>query len=156
MTITAWRLLHPKWLDSAFDGEGARLTGGRWNSKGVPLVYLSSNLALAALELLVHIDYHRALSTHCAIQVHFDEHLALHVKKEQLPVDWSSAAAIPETQALGDAWANSKASAVLAVPSVVIPQEFNYLLNPKHPDAKEVSTSEPETFRYDARLLKSL
>lgn len=154
MTLAAWRLVSPKWAASAFDGEGARLAGGRWNSRGTPLVYLSSSLALAALELLVHIDYERALRNHYAIPVAFDEALVRRLETEQLPENWTAVAAIPVTQALGDAWAKSGTSAILAVPSAVVPRELNYLLNPKHPDASRVNIGEPEMFLYAPRVLK--
>lgn len=151
---TAWRLVAPRWAASAFDGEGARLTGGRWNTKGVPLVYLASSLALAALELLIHIDYRRALETHVALPATFDEHLVLHVRREDLATDWTKAEQLPHTQALGDAWARSRTSAILAVPSAVVPSELNYLLNPQHPDAKKVQVGPSEPFHFDPRLLK--
>lgn len=151
---TAWRLVAPRWAASAFDGEGARLTGGRWNTKGVPLVYLASSLALAALELLVHIDYRRALEAHVALPATFDEQLALHVRREDLPTDWTKAEQILHTQALGDVWARSRTSVILAVPSAVVPSELNYLLNPQHPDAKKVQVGPSEPFHFDPRLLK--
>lgn len=107
-----------------------------------------------ALELLVHIDYYRALQEHYAIPVSFDERQVLHVDRGDLPEDWMSPGAIPTTQALGDAWVRSNASVLLAVPSAVIPQELNYLFNPKHPQAGSLTLGEPQPFRYDPRLLK--
>jgi RES domain-containing protein len=78
----------------------------------------------------------------------------LQVTEEHFPRNWATAAAIPKTQALGDDWVKSGASAILAVPSAVISQETNYVLNPKHPKAVAVKTGEPETFLYDPRVLK--
>jgi RES domain-containing protein len=150
----AWRIVAPRWASAAFDGEGARLTGGRWNSKGIPVVYLASGLALAALELLVHIDYQRALEHHLAIPADFDEQLLRYLDTADLPANWTSPAAISYTQAIGDAWIRRKASVLLAVPSAVVPQELNYLFNPNHPDAKDVEIGRPEPFEYDPRLLK--
>jgi RES domain-containing protein len=144
----------PRWAEGAFSGEGARLAGGRWNSKGVPMVYLASSLSLAALELLVHIDYQRALQEHQAIPVDLAETLVLHVAKESLPESWTSPSGLPYTQALGDAWIKQQASAVLAVPSAVVPTEVNYLLNPNHPQVEAVAIGEPKPFRYDPRLFK--
>jgi RES domain-containing protein len=152
--IRGWRLVAPQWATSAFDGEGARLAGGRWNSKGVPVVYLASSLALAALELLVHIDYARALQEHVAIPVDFDEALMLHVAFEDLPENWTEAAALPRTRSIGDAWAKRRASAVLAVPSAVVPAELNYLLNPQHPNAGRIRIGKARPFRFDPRLIK--
>ena len=143
-----------KWADNAFDGEGARLSGGRWNSKGVSLVYLASSLALAALELLVHIDYEQALREHIAISVTFESDLVLSVKPQDLPATDSRMGAVAKTRALGDAWVRSEASVLLKVPSIVVPAEDNYLFNPKHPGAAELSIGDAEVFRYDPRLLK--
>jgi RES domain-containing protein len=154
LSVQAWRLVAAKWLATAFDGEGARLAGGRWNTRGTAVVYLAGSLSLAALELLVHIDHHRALQEHYAIPVSFDERLVLHVDRDDLSEDWISPGAIPKTQALGDAWIRSNASLLLAVPSAVIPQELNYLFNPKHPQAGNLTIGEPQPFRYDPRLLK--
>lgn len=121
----------------------------------MPVVYLAGSLSLAALELLVHIDYHRALQEHYAMKVSFDPALVLTVAEEKLPESWASANAVSATQALGDAWLRSNASVLLAVPSAIIPQELNYLLNPRHPNAGRVATGQPEPFRFDRRLLKT-
>ncbi len=154
MSLQAWRLVAAKWLDTAFDGEGARLVGGRWNTRGTAVVYLAGSLSLAALELLVHIDNRRALQEHCAVPVSFDEGLVLHVNRGDLPEDWTSPGAIPKTQALGDAWVGSNASVLLAVPSAVIPQELNFLFNPEHSQAVSLTLGEPQPFRFDPCLLK--
>lgn len=118
------------------------------------MVYCAGSLALAALELLVHIDYETALKDHLAIPASFTENLVLHVARESLPDDWMTVRGLLHTQALGDAWVDRRASAVLAVPSAVVPAEVNYLINPKHPDALNVHVGVPAPFRYDARLLK--
>jgi len=111
-------------------------------------------LALAALELLVHIDYSRALEQHVAIPVQFDASLVLRVRQSDLPADWPGIETVPETQALGAAWVKGASSALLAVPSAVVPQDVNFVLNPLHSQAKEVQIGSPEPFRYDPRLLK--
>jgi RES domain-containing protein len=117
-------------------------------------VYLGGSLALAALELLVHIDYERALQEHRAIPVDFDESLLLRVASDSLPGNWAASEGLVHTQALGDAWVRQGASALLAVPSRVVSVEPNYLLNPQHPDAKLIRIGTPQPFRYDPRLLK--
>lgn len=144
----------PKWADSAFDGEGARLYGGRWNSKGVRLVYTAGSLALACLELLVNIDYEGTFSDYVAIPVEFDESLVLRVAPESLPHDWQDPNALPRTRAIGDAWVARGSSAMLEVPSRVVPEETNYLLNPEHPDAGSVRIGQPRAFRLDPDLVK--
>ena len=147
-------MVAPQWADTAFDGEGARRAGGRWNSKGVRVVYLASSLALAALELLAHIDYERALKEHVAIPIDFDETLLLSVEPATLPEGWGTPAGLAYTQALGNAWLEQGASALLAVPSRVVPVERTYLFNPKHPDAETVNIGQPQPFRYDPRPLE--
>lgn len=82
-------------------------------------------MALAALELLVHIDHERALCAHVAVPADFDEGLVLKVGRESLPENWTRSEALPQTRALGDAWVSHNASALLRVPSVVVPAEIN-------------------------------
>ena len=99
--MNVWRLVSPTWAVTAFDGEGSRRTGGRWNSKGVPVVYMASSLSLAALELLVRIDYEQALRDYVAIQVTCDDELVLSVSPGSLPKYWMQPDHIPYTQNRG-------------------------------------------------------
>lgn len=140
--------------DSAFDGVGASRVGGRWNSIGVPVVYVGSSLALSALELLVHIDHERALQKMFAIPADVDDSLVLRVDGAALPADWQTPQGLAYTQRLGDAWVRREASALLEVPSRVIPLESNYVLNPHHPDAHRITIGDRYAFRFDSRVLK--
>lgn len=144
----------PKWADSAFDGEGARQYGGRWNSRGVRVVYTAGSLALACLELLVNIDYESAFLDYVALPVEFDESLVLRVPRASLPDNWQSQSALPRTRAIGDAWVARSSSTVLEVPSRVVPEEANYLLNPDHPEFASVRVGQPRAFRFDPGLVK--
>ena len=155
MRLKGWRLVSERWLSTAFSGEGARLAGGRWNSKGTGVVYLGGSLALAALELLVHLDHEQALASHYAIPVEFDESLVVTVAEGDLPDGFPGAETIPATQRLGDAWVASGSSPVLRVPSAVVQVEYNYLFNPAHPNATEVEIGEARPFSYDSRLVAS-
>lgn len=143
----------PRWAESAFDGVGASRAGGRWNSRGVRLDYLGGSLALTALELLVHLDHERALKEFVAIPVEFDSDIVLDVQASDLPEAWGARASLAHTQAVGDAWIARSASAILAVPSRVVPEETNYLYNPDQADAGGVRIGRPRPFRYDPRLL---
>lgn len=118
------------------------------------VVYLSSSLALAALELLVHIDYGLALREHVAIPVDFDKNLLLQLDSDSLPADWQASDMLSVTQEVGDTWISRGNSALLAVPSREIPAEQYYLLNPQHPDARRVRVGVSQPFRYNPRLLK--
>lgn len=150
MKLQAWRIVKAKHAASAFSGEGARLYGGRWNSAGVSLVYTSGSKALAALESLVHLNP-PVLFSYVIISVGFDA--ALVEKVSTLPPGWNDMPAPPSTRVLGDLWAAQRRSAVLEVPSVIIPGESNFLLNPAHPDFAAISFGVAEPFAFDPRLL---
>jgi RES domain-containing protein len=150
MKLRAWRIVKAKHAATAFSGEGARLYGGRWNSPGVSLVYTSGTKALAALESLVHLNP-PVIFKYVAIPIEFDA--ALVEKVNALPADWNDTPAPPSTRAIGDLWAKQARSAVLELPSVIIPGESNFLLNPTHPDFKKVVIGKHEPFSFDPRLL---
>jgi len=150
MKLRAWRIVKAKHAATAFSGEGARLYGGRWNSPGVSLVYTSGTKALAALESLVHLNP-PVIFKYAAIPIEFDT--ALVEKVTALPADWNDMPAPPSTRAIGDLWAKQARSAVLELPSVIIPGESNFLLNPTHPDFKKIVIGKPEPFSFDPRLL---
>ncbi len=151
---TAWRIVPPKRVADAFSGEGARWFGGRWNSVGVPMVYTAESKALAALEILVHVDSGELLEEFLCIPVTFDKRLMRSLSFDDLPEDWRTNPPPPSTQQLGDRWARAKASILLEVPSILIPGESNYLINPAHPNIGKMKTGAPQPFEFDSRLLK--
>ena len=148
----AWRIVKEKHAATAFSGKGAADSGGRWNSRGVPVVYTSNTKSLAALETLVHLNPPVPFK-YVAIRIQFDDALVEIVRGKALPPDWQTEPPPPSTKAMGDAWARAARPAVLALPSVIIPGELNYLLNPAHPDFKTISLGKPEPFAFDPRLL---
>jgi RES domain-containing protein len=152
--VTAWRIVKARHATDAFDGEGARLEGGRWNSPGSPMVYTAGSAALAALEMLVHVGRGATLPAYVLIACSFEETLVSRLDRSRLPAHWRSYPAPPELQLLGDEWLKAGASPVLEVPSAVIPTETNYLLNPRHRNFASVARSMPEPFEFDLRLLK--
>lgn len=154
MKITAWRIFKPKHTATAFTGEGAKLFGGRWNSKGVAVVYTASSRSLAALELLVHLGAADILSRYSVCSATFDEQLVEPLEIADLPSDWRADPAPAELSALGDEWARSARSVALQAPSVIVPGESNYLLNPLHPDFHKVVIGDTEPFEFDPRLAK--
>jgi RES domain-containing protein len=151
--ITAWRITKVRYAAGAFDGEGARLAGGRWTSPGNPVVYTAENAALAALEILVHLDA-TARPAYALIPCTFPGDIVLRLDRRRLPGGWRSYPAPGALQRLGDAWFKSGASAVLDVPSVVIDRQSNYLLNPTHADFARIAIGRPGPFDFDPRLLK--
>lgn len=151
--ITATRIVKAKYASSAFDGEGARVNGGRWNSPGTSIVYTASSAALAALEMLVHLGKATILPSYVLASCSFDERLVSRVDRSKLPVNWRSYPAPSELQLVGDGWVKRRESAVLEIPSVIIDTESNYLLNPAHADFARVTIAAPRPFEFDLRLL---
>jgi len=144
--IRGWRIVKPEHVDNAFSGEGALKFGGRWNSKGTAMVYCAGTLSLAALEMLVHLELAEILNTYLRIPVEFDSKLVLELAAEGLPADWKEDPIPFSTTAIGDTWIASGQSVVLKVPSVIVPEESNYLLNPLHSDFKKVVVGEAGHF----------
>lgn len=151
-----YRLVKERYGDRAFDGEGARLGGGRWNSKGVAVVYAADSIALAALELLIHLHSHEVLNSYRLFRIEIDERDLLTLDGRDLPEDWRADPPPSSTARLGDGWAASGQSLGLRVPSVVIPAQHNLLINPAHPGFERVLQSFQEApFEFDPRLIKA-
>ena len=151
--LTVWRLVTARFARSAFSGDGARLYGGRWNRKGVPLVYTAATQSLAMLEMLVQDEPLRA--RYVIIEARIPSGVRIdRVMVEDLPADWRNIAAREKLQAIGTEWAKKRSAAVLAVPSAVIPAESNYLLNPLHQDFRRIRVGKPQRFETDLRLIK--
>ena len=150
--IRAWRIVDSKHAATAFTGDGARLFGGRWSPIGVPVVYTAESAALATLEVLVHLRRMSMLPSYVLIRCTFDEKLVSSVK--DLPPNWREYPAPPALQAIGEKWARSKQSAILRVPSVIVPGDYNYLLNPAHPKFGRILIGKPEKFVLDTRLMQ--
>lgn len=135
-----------------FDGTGARLLGGRWNSPGRPVIYAAETFAGALLEILVHSNLGRIPKTHAMIQITIPEVIKREAVKPHQLKGWNAADHVT-SRALGDRWLEELRSAVLLVPSIVTQgREDNVLLNPEHPDFKKIMASEPEEVIWDKRL----
>ncbi len=137
-------------------GKGAETSGGRWNRKGMPVVYTASSVALAALETIVHTDTGGWPLNRYAMEISIPDAVwdAAEVPERlgTLPEVWDSQPAPKETLDFGDAWIASRRSALLIVPSVVVPLEANILINPRHPDAGQVRVIKTTRFVYDGRI----
>ncbi|MEO7501335.1 MAG: RES family NAD+ phosphorylase [Gemmatimonadaceae bacterium] len=145
-----------KALHEDLSGEGARRNGGRWNSIGVPMVYTSHALSLAALENLVHVDPDDIPDDIRSFEITIPEPVFQAGRKlaiSALPADWALTPAPSSCAALGDSWQINGVSAVLQVPSAIVPTESNFLINPRHPDAKHITVKNSSPFSYD-RLIK--
>lgn len=156
--MDAWRILlgtHAIDGRTAYSGEGARRSGGRWNSRGVAVAYASSSLALSALECLVHAEerFLRAAAL-LSVQASWPDDLQVESAPPSayLP-GWRDHPAPPELAAFGDRWVAERRTAVLLVRSALIPSELNVLVNPAHPQFAQLTFGPPEPFVFDPRLL---
>lgn len=148
-----WRISRFASAAQAVDGEGARLYPGRWNPAGVPVVYASTTLSLAALELLVNAEVHHLKGPFFAFSVEVPDALLETPADKALPPDWRDLARPSGARAFGGAWASSGRSVGLLVPSVVVRRELNCVLNPRHPRFYRLRIGGPEPFAFDPRLL---
>lgn len=147
-----WRLTRAPFR--ALDGEGARIAGGRWNSEGRPVVYASGTLALAALEYLVHVDPADVPDDLLAMGIEVpDRAPSMSVRPEDLPQDWNRTPDHEACHAIGDAWADAGKTLLLRVPSAIVPEEDNVLVNPRHAGASTLRVARERAFRFDPRLL---
>ncbi|MBV9077293.1 MAG: RES family NAD+ phosphorylase [Methylobacteriaceae bacterium] len=137
----AWRICRAPYAD--FSGEGARLWGGRWNSPGQPVVYAADTPALAVLEVRVHLDLSFDLLPADYVLLTIDLGRAEIEDVASLPGD---------TVAFGDAWLRERRTAVLRVPSVIVPENANVLVNPRHPEAAHVEVVGQRPSAFDPRL----
>jgi RES domain-containing protein len=148
---TVWRLVTARFADTAFSGEGASRYGGRWNGKGVSMVYTAESQSLAMLEMLAQDEPLRA--RYVIISAVLPDDLKVkRISVDHLPADWRNPTDRERLQTLGTAWIKSGESAVLSVPSAVIPAESNYLLNPMHPAFARIIIGEQQPFITDLRL----
>lgn len=151
--MQVWRICKQKHFESAFSGIGGLYASARWTPQGFKVVYTAESLALASLEVFVHTESSRIPLV--AIRAFLPEDVAMTViDVSSLPEDWQSIEAYPILQNIGKQWLQKQETPVLKVPSAIIPVEFNYLLNPQHPDLR-VSLEPPLEFRFDERMWKA-
>jgi RES domain-containing protein len=118
------------------------------------MIYMAGSLSLAAMEMLVNIEAEQILNAYMSIPATFEEELCKRLDPRQLHSDWASYPIPSTTRDIGTAWAQAKASPVLAVPSAVVQIETNFLLNPLHPEFSKILIGSAEAFAYDPRLVK--
>ena len=154
MTVTVWRIAAVTIRYSADDlsGAGAKASGGRWNSPGMALVYASESIALAVHETVVHLRSAGLPLNRYLVRIDIPEALWSARQKLAAPAGWDAQPhGVPSVMA-GDAWLKAAASALLVVPSVIVPEERNVLINPAHPDSAGVTATMLRRWDYDSRL----
>ena len=149
-----WRICRQRYATEAASGEGARLYGGRWNSRGVGVVYASTSLALAAIETFVHLEPNLRPPDLVSIQGEIPETLELaKLEPATLPTKWYSSRD-EALRRLGDDWVSAGQTVGLLVPSAAIRGEWNVLLNPVHREFRKVKFHDPEPFEFDLRMFQ--
>ena len=153
--MIVYRIERAKYLDSTLQGLGAALSNGfRWNSLNTRLVYTSQSRALATLEVSVHLDLSEDLpNDRYYVEIEIPDSIQiLEVQINDLPLDWDSKPPTIITQIIGDDFVAYNEAAVLKVPSSIVSEEYNYLLNPYHPDFKKIRVLQTRKMQFDARL----
>jgi len=152
--VKVWRLCSSRHVKAAYSGEGARRYGGRWNPPGFPIVYCSGSLSLAVLESLVHFDVSEFPNDFVSLSASIPDTITpLRYTSGQLPKGWRSYGMRRDLQAIGQRWVEQSEHLMLAVPSAIVPEETNYLLNPQHADFHWVKVGKPVPFTFDERLI---
>lgn len=157
--MRVFRIEREKYLETTLKGIGAALTEGyRWNSLNTQLVYTAESRALAILEVSVHLDLNEDLPMdRYYVEIDIPNDIVINVLRiEDLPINWDVKPPSLETQFIGDDFVNDGETAVLKVPSCIVPLEFNYLINPKHPDAKRIKVISKQKLIFDNRLKQIL
>ena len=151
--MKAYRICKTKYLSSTLSGFGAREYGGRWNSVGTGVVYLSDSISLATLEVLAHTNGHTVPDgPHSVLTVEFPDDAFEVLDSSVLRPGWQSSPAPEYLAAFGDEWVAVGEKPLLRVQSVIIPQEFNFVFNPNHAMATQLKELESQAFSFDSRL----
>lgn len=153
--MRVYRVERNKYLKSTLKGIGAASTEGyRWNSLSTYLVYSAESRALATLEVSVHLDLSEDLPTDRSyVEIDIpDDIQILEIDPADLPENWDSRPPILETQFIGDDFVRDSEAAVLKVPSCIVPQEYNYLVNPNHPDSSRIKVISETSMNFDPRI----
>jgi len=159
LSHTLWRIATDTKDYEADDstGAGAKITGGRWNAVGEPMVYASETIALACLETVVHLNSGLPFNRHL-VSITVPDDLWLGARRHEpatLPVGWDAEPAGRASLKFGSDWLASRATALLLVPSVIVPEERNILINPLHPNAGRITLTKLRRWLYDPRLSKA-
>ena len=158
--VTVWRIATDTKAYEADDlaGSGAKNTGGRWNAVGDAVVYTSETQALACLETLVHLNAGGLPLNRYLVRVTIPATVWAAARTEtpgSLPIGWDADPSGRASIQFGAAWLGSMASALLRVPSIIVPDEYNVLINPQHSDSKAVNAIKIRKWLYDPRLTKA-
>lgn len=156
MTLTVFRLGKRAYRDQLFGGQGGLYAGGRWTPRGRPVVYTSASISLAVLEYTVNYRHRGWVPATVVGRAMIPATVRVEtVSVDELPANWLAASPPQQLQALGGNWLEHGTTAVLRVPSAIVTEEWNYLLNPLHADFRKLRISAPQPFIFDRRVARS-
>lgn len=148
-----YRISLCKYIDD-LTGTGAEITGGRWNSKGVRVLYTAGSASLAMLEIVAHINNTVIEAAYCMIVLEVPENSIIEFKSTELSKNWDNFPAERETRIVGDKFVREQKALILKVPSVIVPEDNNYLINPAHKMFSDVKVISKRNISFDKRLVK--
>ncbi|MDX5339864.1 MAG: RES family NAD+ phosphorylase [Cyclobacteriaceae bacterium] len=152
--MRVFRLIRKKY-GIVLSGKGAASSGNRWNSKGTELIYCADSRALAMAEVAVHLSLSILPKDYVMVEIEIPSFISIAtLSKEDLPANWSSFPHVLDTQQIGDAFVAERKNCVLKVPSAVVPGDFNFLINPHHPEFSAIQIVGQEDFPFDPRLFQ--
>jgi RES domain-containing protein len=156
VTLTVFRLGKSAYRDQLFSGQGGLYASGRWTPRGQLVVYASATISLAVLEYTVNYRRRGWVPATVLGRATIPTNLRVEtVSIDKLPSNWFAAAAPPQLQAVGGEWLERANAAILKVPSAIVIEEWNYLLNPVHADFRKLRVSEARPFNFDRRVARS-
>ena len=150
---TAYRIVKARHAGTAFSGEGARIAGGRWNLPGDAVVYASASLALAAIETFIHLGDDALHIRFVHFRIEMPDAVAVQ-RCRRPPPGWRAEPPDEASMRYGSTWLRRARTAVLEVPSAIVPPEKNYLLNPRHPEFRRIRIGRPLPLVFDPRMWK--
>lgn len=150
--MRVFRLIRKKY-GIELSGKGAAISGNRWNSKGTELIYTADSRALAMAEVAVHLSLSILPKDYVMVEINIPKSISVaSVSVEKLPVNWNNFPHLVDTQLVGDEFFSERKACVLKVPSAVVPGDFNFLINPLHPEFSQIEIVGQEDFPFDSRL----
>lgn len=156
MTVSVYRITKHRYRDQVFTGLGGLYASGRWTPRGRPVVYTSQSISLAVLEYALNYKRHGWLPASVLGRAMIPGELKIEsLSISALPEDWRDPDPPPTLREIGENWLRRTEAVCLRVPSAIVPEESNYLLNPRHPDFEKLTLSLPEPFNFDRRLGRS-
>lgn len=150
--VPCWRIVKAKFVKTAFAGDGAKRFPGRWNERGIPVIYAAGNMSLAILETLVHLRKEDFLEDFRLIRADIPSELIEEPLRSALPQGWDAERIVPRVQKFGAEWLRTRRSCVLKVPSAIAPDDTNLLLNPRHRHFSRIRVDRATSFTFDGRL----